>query len=159
MILPWVPRSGQLPGIPPVFEEGQYLVGVYAVDDDTQNEDGMKHVTFSYLTDNPSNPYYAYPEHRLSNAGTPLADEIWYANPDPDPGVQMGTFVNTCGTTAISKTSDQTEYNAGGLATFTITIKNTLRSPLTISSITDSLPPVLPMRIRPAEHYLRQTRQ
>ncbi|MGE0085837.1 MAG: hypothetical protein AB7S75_15620, partial [Desulfococcaceae bacterium] len=121
------------------FEEGQYLVGVYAVDNKQgYNQDLVKHVTFSYLTDNPSNPYYAYSEHQLPVSSIP--GEVWYANPDPDPGVQMGTFVNTCGTTAISKTSDKTEYNAGGLATFTITIKNTLRTELDINSITDSLP-------------------
>jgi uncharacterized repeat protein (TIGR01451 family) len=93
--------------------KGKYLIGVQAVDDSTQLDDGMTatgvdHRTFSYLSGDADNKIYisgnwragqqaAFPAH--SPAQAPASSEEWFGNPSVT-GNQValvGTAINVCG--------------------------------------------------------------
>ncbi len=117
---------------------GQYLLGVQALDDPDQNlyddgmtSDGIAHRTFSYLIQTDVDAL----------SGQPV-DEQWFGNPDAT-GVQtVAVAVNACGvpTPWVEKTVSATSVTVGGSVDFTITVHNTLSTVLSVSQVTDNLP-------------------
>ncbi|MBI4515816.1 MAG: DUF11 domain-containing protein, partial [Deltaproteobacteria bacterium] len=113
---------------------GRYLIAVQALDDKTLNNPTTKgNRTYSYLT-----------SAEVTALGSPPADENWFANPTPIPGVVMaGSFNNSCGAApaSISQSLSASEVVAGDPVQITITITNPTGSAITVSSIQDVLPP------------------
>jgi uncharacterized repeat protein (TIGR01451 family) len=114
------------------LDQGMYLIGVQAIDDGSANASGVGHRTFSYLS-------------AAEVALLPVAPgEANFANPTPEPGVVYSDpdFNNTCGVPppSISKVISPETQTAGGDITLTISITNPGSSPITVSSITDTLP-------------------
>lgn len=97
------------------LKRGQYLIGIEA-----RNSQG--NITQSWLT----------------TAGTPPT----YQNASPEPGVVFDIFNNSCGTYAsVSKTVSPSHVSQGNTVDFTITINNATSSAITVTSISDILPP------------------
>ena len=115
------------------LSQGQYLVGVQAVDDASKNADGKANRTFSYLTQAEVDALGNDPD---------ASGEHWYANPQVTGAVSTTIDVNFCGAPppSISKAVTPSEVTASGTVTFTITINNPTSSSITVSAITDTLP-------------------
>ncbi len=118
--------------------QGQYLIGVQALDDHTLVDDGMPadgndNRTFSYLTQAEVDALGNDPNS---------SGEDWWANPDVTGQQSVAVTVNACGTPppSVSKTVDSASVTADGPVQFTISVANTLDSSITLTSITDSLP-------------------
>ena len=111
------------------LSQGQYLIGVQAIDDAILNADGKANRTFSYLT-----------QDQVGTL-TPPEGENYYANPSHDPGVVYGTLINTCGASpSVSKAVDPDQVTASATVTFTIAISNPTSSAISATTITDTLP-------------------
>jgi uncharacterized repeat protein (TIGR01451 family) len=113
---------------------GRYLIGVQALDDKTlNNPNTIGNRTYSYLT-----------AAEVGALGTPPADEDWFANPTPNPGLVYATSNNSCGVPpfSITKSASPTTVVAGDPVQFTLTVTNPSSSTaVTVSSLQDSLPP------------------
>jgi uncharacterized repeat protein (TIGR01451 family) len=114
--------------------QGQYLVGVQAVDDGSKNDDGYANRVFSYLS-----------QAEVDALGNDPATsgEEWYPNPDVTGVVATALFANACGAPVpfVSKMVEPSQVTTGETVTFTIAISNTHTDPLTVTVITDTLPP------------------
>ena len=114
--------------------QGQYLIGVQAVDDGSKNDDGYANRVFSYLS-----------ETEVEALGNDPASsgEEWYPNPDVTGVVATALFANACGVPGpfASKTVEPSLVTTGETVTFTVAISNTHTDPLTVTVITDTLPP------------------
>lgn len=117
---------------------GQYLLGVQALDDPDQalyddgiTSDGIANRTFSYLS-----------KSQVDAMGPPPAGENWYANPSATGVQSVAVAVNACGvpTPFVDKSVTPAFQVTGGNAQYTITVHNTLSSPLAVTSVTDHLP-------------------
>lgn len=99
--------------------KGQYILGVKAQDD-------QAYTTWSYLTQ---------AEVDIDHPGD-------YANPTPEPGIADTTWLNTCGENSnITKAVSTLYTTAGNNVDFTLTVNNYTSVDLTLTSITDLLPP------------------
>jgi uncharacterized repeat protein (TIGR01451 family) len=114
--------------------QGQYLVGVQALDDGSKNDDGYANRVFSYLS-----------QAEVDALGNDPASsgEEWYPNPDVTGVVATALFANACGVPEpfVSKTVEPSLVTTGETVTFTVAISNTHTDPLTVTVITDTLPP------------------
>ena len=133
--------------------QGQYLIGVQAVDDNTKVDDGMTPTgvdnrTFSYVAGDAQNRIYvdgtAYatvPPH--SPPISPSAAENWWGNPSVT-GTQtalVGVAINACGLApTLVKSASVSNVAPSGTVDFTLTLSNPLISAVTVSQITDPLP-------------------
>lgn len=98
------------------LRNGQYLIGVRAQDD-------QGNITWSYV-----DPVTVSPPN--------------FGNPSPEPGIVYDKFINSCGRFAsMTKTVNPASTTVGLPVQFTITINNQTGSPLTVTSVTDQLPP------------------
>jgi uncharacterized repeat protein (TIGR01451 family) len=98
------------------LHNGQYLIGVRA-------EDLQGNITWSYI-----DPATVSPPN--------------YGNPAPVPGVVYDTFYNSCGQFAeVTKSVSPASTTVGNTVDFTITVNNQTGAPLTVSSLSDLLPP------------------
>ena len=114
--------------------QGQYLVGVQAIDNASVNASGKGHRTFSYLSE-------AEVEAIKVSPGQ-LAGEAWYPNPPVVGAVSTAVKVNSCGAPppSVSKTASASVVAAGDPVQFTIHVHNTLNAPLQVNAIRDFLP-------------------
>lgn len=134
--------------------KGSYLIGVQALDDNTQVDlgvtpSGVNNRTFSYVAGDAQNrievggtSYAPVPMHSPAMPA-PGAGESWWGNPSVT-GSQValvGLALNQCGVApTITKTVSQPSMATGGNATFTVTIANATGSAITLSRIDDPLP-------------------
>jgi uncharacterized repeat protein (TIGR01451 family) len=97
--------------------QGRYLIGVKATD-------AQGHITWSFLTQ--------------AQAGVSPPN---YANPSTT-GLVWTSFVNSCGTPppSLTKSASPSQVTVGQPVTFTLTLSNTTTSPITVTSLSDSLP-------------------
>lgn len=97
---------------------GQYLIGVKATD-------AQGNVTWSYLTDAQVAALGATPPNYANGTGQVVASTN-----------------NTCGSAgpSLSNSASPSTVSAAQAVTITLTITNTLATPITVSSLTDTLP-------------------
>jgi uncharacterized repeat protein (TIGR01451 family) len=114
--------------------QGQYLIGLQALDNAGKNASGKGNRTFSYLTQ-------AEVDALKLSPGQPTGEE-WYPNPAVVGAVATTVKVNSCGAPPpyVAKTANASEVAAGDPVQFTIHVYNTLDTPLQVSAISDALP-------------------
>ncbi|PKG82342.1 hypothetical protein CXF85_12685, partial [Colwellia sp. 75C3] len=139
--------------------KGKFLIGVQALDDNSQVDDGMvasgiDNRTISYLSGDSVNEIYIagswvngqeslFPQHSpvLANSSS----ENWYGNPAVT-GQQiaiLGTAINACGLApTISLTADATSVAGGGTVGYSVVVSNPSNnnSAIVVSNIIDVLP-------------------
>ena len=118
--------------------QGQYLIGVQALDDPTLVDDGMPPAPFANRT-------FSYLDQTQVDAlgNVPASSgELWWANPDVTGIKTVELALNGCGMEPpnVTKTADVSTVTAGGQVEFTISVNNTLSTAITVSEVTDSLP-------------------
>ncbi|MDY7077535.1 MAG: pre-peptidase C-terminal domain-containing protein [Chloroflexota bacterium] len=120
--------------------QGQYLLGVQAVDTASLNEpdesDGIRRANRTYS-------YLSQAEVDALPGNDPVATgEHWFANPEVTGAVSVIANLNVCGTPPpfITKSVTPDTVTAGDTVTFTLSISNTYDTPLTVNVITDTLP-------------------
>ena len=118
--------------------QGQYLIGVQTVDDPTLVDDGMPPATFANRTFS----YLTQPQVDALGNVPASSGEAWWANPAVTGIKTVELALNGCGVPppSVSKTVSASTVPAGGTVDFTITVDNSVATPLTLNSITDSLP-------------------
>lgn len=114
--------------------QGQYLIGLQAIDNASKNASGKGNRTFSYLSQ-------AEVDALKLSPGQPAGEE-WYPNPAVVGAVSTAVKVNSCGAPPpyIAKTANVSEVAAGDPVQFKIHVHNTLDTPLQLSAISDALP-------------------
>jgi uncharacterized repeat protein (TIGR01451 family) len=134
--------------------KGKYLIGVQAIDAEYQDFNSNNQydpgVDVSLLDDGMTptenhNRTFSYMNQAELDALIPWpSNEFWYANPDIT-GMQVaviGVAINSCGVApTLVKTASAGTVVAGATVDFTLTISNPMGSAISVTQITDTLPP------------------